>query len=66
MNYGKDSIKQRRKELKSKGRKRLSWLRVTLVHLVVAALIGLMILGVSTVWGVFKGIIATAPDIGNI
>lgn len=66
MNYGKKGVRSKQKALHATSQKWSRKIGFTLVQLILIALIGLGIIGASAGIGVFKGIIATAPDIGNI
>lgn len=66
MNYGKRGVRKKQKALNAKGGKWGKKLGFTFVQVFLLFLISAAVLGVSTGIGVFKGILATAPDIGNI
>lgn len=66
MNYGKQGVNRKRKALNSKSVKWGKKLGITIVELLLVAFIAVVIIGASAGIGVFKGIIATAPDISNI
>lgn len=66
MNYGKKGVRSKQKELHATSQKWSRKIGFTLVQIILISLIGLGIIGASAGIGVFKGIIATAPDIGNI
>ena len=66
MNYGKKGVRNRQKALNATSQKWSRKIGFTFVQIFLVALIGVGIIGVSAGIGVFKGIIATAPDIGNI
>ena len=66
MNYGKQGVKNKRRALNSKSVKWGKKLGITIVELLLIAFIAVVIIGASAGIGVFKGIIATAPDISNI
>lgn len=66
MNYGKQGVKRKRKALNSKSVKWSKKLGITIVELLLVAFIAVVIIGASAGIGIFKGIIATAPDISNI
>lgn len=66
MNYGKRGVRKKQKALNSKSVKWGKKLGITVVELILIAFIAAVIIGSSAGIGVFKGIIATAPDISNI
>jgi len=66
MNYGKRGVRQKQKALTSRGVKWGRKLGVTLLEVILVFVIGIGIIGVSAGIGVFKGILATAPDVSNI
>ena len=66
MNYGKQGVKNKRRALNSKSVKWGKKLGITIVELLLIAFIAVVIIGASAGIGMFKGIIATAPDISNI
>lgn len=63
MNYGKKGVRAKQKALNSKSGKWGRKLALTLVSLVLIAIVGVGICGVSAGIGVFKGILATTPQI---
>jgi len=66
MNYGKRSVRKKQKALNAKGGKWGRKLGFTFVQIFLLFLISAAVIGASAGIGVFKGILATAPDIGNI
>lgn len=66
MNYGKKGVRKRQQALHSKSTKWARKIGFTFIQLCLIALIGVGIIGVSAGIGIFKGVLATAPDIGNI
>ncbi len=66
MNYSKRGVRKKQKALNAKGSKWGRKLGFTFVQVFLLFMISAAILGVSAGIGVFKGILATAPDIGNI
>lgn len=66
MNYSKRGVRKKQKALNAKGGKWGRKLGFTFVQVFLLFMISAAILGVSAGIGVFKGILATAPDIGNI
>jgi penicillin-binding protein 1A len=66
MNYGKRGIVKQARALNSGTNKWGKKLSLFGFYFVLAAIIGLVVIGSSAGIGAFKGIIDTAPDIGNI
>ncbi len=66
MNYGKKGVRKKQQALHSTGKKWSRKIAFTFVQVFLIAMIGLAIIGVSAGIGAFRGILATAPDIGNI
>lgn len=66
MNYSKRGVRKKQKALNAKGGKWGKKLGFTFVQIFLLFLISIAVVGVSAGIGVFKGILATAPDIGNI
>ncbi len=66
MNYSKKGIRARQKALNSISGKWGRKIGFTLFQLLLLACIGVAIIGISAGIGTFRGVIATAPDIGNI
>lgn len=66
MNYGKKSVRKKQQALNSTSKKWGKKIGFTFVQIFLIALIGVAIIGTSAGIGIFKGILATAPDIGNI
>ena len=66
MNYGKRGVRKKQKALNAKGGKWGKKLGFTFGQVFLLFLISAAVLGASAGIGVFKGILATAPDIGNI
>ncbi|MDE5932041.1 MAG: penicillin-binding protein, partial [Lachnospiraceae bacterium] len=66
MNYSKRGVRKKQKALNAKGGKWGKKLGFTFVQVFLLFLISIAVLGASAGIGVFKGILATAPDIGNI
>lgn len=66
MNYGKKGVHDKQKTLHSKSAKWGRKLVLTFFNVVLIAVVAFGILGLSVGFGVFRGIIDTAPDIGNI
>ena len=66
MNYGKKGIIERQKQLNSHKERWSHKLTLCLVELILIAILAVGIIGVSAGIGVFRGILASAPDITNI
>ena len=66
MNYSKRGVRKKQKALNAKGGKWGKKLGFTFVQVFLLFLISVAVIGASAGIGVFKGILATAPDIGNI
>lgn len=66
MNYGKAGIRRRQEQLNARGPKWARKLLLLLVELVLVAIIAIGVIGAAAGIGVFKGILASAPDITNI
>ena len=63
MNYGKRGVRAKQRALNSKSKKWGRKLGVSLVKLSLAAMIGIVICGISAGLGAFKGILASTPQI---
>ena len=66
MNYGKKGVRDKQKALHSKSAKWGRKLVLTLVNVVLIAILSSAVFAASIVFGLFRGIIDTAPEIGNI
>ena len=66
MNYGKRGVRKKQKALNAKGVKWGKKLGFTFVQVVLLSLISVAIIGTCAGIGVFKGILASAPDIINL
>ncbi|MBQ2706530.1 MAG: transglycosylase domain-containing protein [Agathobacter sp.] len=66
MNYNKSSTKKRMKKVDSKEAKMKSKLSLTTVKILLAALGIVLIIGLSAVIGIARGIIDSAPDISEV
>lgn len=66
MNYGKKGVRKKQQALHSTSKKWGKKLGFTFIQIFLLALIGVAIIGTCAGIGIFKGILATAPDIGNI
>lgn len=63
MNYGKSGVRAKQRALNSKSKKWGRKFGVSLVKLSLAAMIGLVICGISAGIGIFKGILASTPQV---
>ncbi len=66
MNYGKEGVKRQAKELRDGSGRWGKKFALLIMKIILFAVIGLGIVGICAGIGVFKGIIDSAPDIGNI
>lgn len=66
MNYGKKGVRKKQQALHSKSTKWARKIGFTFIQLCLIAIIAVGIVGASAGIGIFRGVIATAPDIGNI
>ena len=66
MNYGKRGVRRRQQALHATPKKWARKIGFTFVQLCLIAVIGVGIIGLSAGIGIFRGVLATAPDIGNI
>lgn len=66
MNYGKRSVRKKQKALNAKSVKWGKKLGFTFVQVFLFFIIGVSVIGACAGIGVFRGILATAPDISNI
>ena len=66
MNYGKRGVRKKQQTLNALGKKWSRKIAFTFVQVFLVAIIGAAIIGTSAGIGAFKGVLATAPDIGNI
>lgn len=66
MNYSKKGVRKKQQAFHSTGKKWSRKIVFIFVQVFLIAMIGLAIIGVSAGIGAFRGILATAPDIGNI
>ena len=66
MNFSTNGIKQKQKELNSVPAKLYKKLTLWMLRAVIALIIAVALIGMAGGIGVFKGIIDTSPDIGNI
>ncbi|MDE5866029.1 MAG: transglycosylase domain-containing protein, partial [Lachnospiraceae bacterium] len=66
MNYGKKSVRKKQKSLNAKSVKWGKKLGFTFVQVFLVFLVSISVIGACAGIGVFRGILATAPDISNI
>ncbi len=66
MNYGKKGVRRRQQTLHAKSTKWARKFGFLFVQLCLIALIGIGVICLSAGIGMFRGVLATAPDIGNI
>ncbi len=66
MNYGKKGVRRKQQALHSTSKKWARKIGFAFVQLCLIAIIGIGIIGMSAGIGIFKSVLATAPDIGNI
>ena len=66
MNYGKKGVRKKQQALHATSTKWARKIGFAFIQLCLVAIIGVGIIGSSAGIGIFKGVLATAPDIGNI
>ena len=66
MNYGKKGIKAKQQAVTNKGGKWGRKFALIILQLCIVCVLVVGIIGASAAFGIFKGIIATSPDISNI
>ena len=66
MNYGKEGIKKRQREINAKGPKWVKKFLLLLLEIIFVLVLAVGVIGGAAAIGVFKGIISTAPDISKI
>ncbi len=66
MNYGKKGIKAKQQAVTGKGGKWGRKFALIILQLCIVCVLVVGIIGASAAFGIFKGIIATSPDISNI
>ena len=66
MNYGKKGVRKKQQALHATSQKWIRKLGYTLAQVILVCAVGAGIIGLSAGIGLFKGVLATAPDIGNI
>ncbi len=66
MNYSKKGVRRKQHALHSTGKKWSRKIAFTFVQVFLVAMVGVAIIGLSAGIGAFRGVLASAPDIGNI
>ena len=66
MKYGKKAVRKKQRELNSRSTKWAKKIVITILQVILCMILIVSIIGVSAGIGVFKGVIATAPDISSI
>ena len=66
MNYSKKSVRKKQQALHSTSKKWSRKIAFTFVQVFLIGMVGMAIIGVSAGIGAFRGILASAPEIGNI
>ncbi len=66
MNYGKKGVRKKQQALHAKSTKWAKKIGFTFIQVCLIAMVGVGIIGLSAGIGMFRGVLATAPDIGNI
>lgn len=66
MNYGKKGVRKRQQTLHSKSTRWGKKIGFTFIQLCLLAIIAAGIIGISAGIGIFKGVLASAPDMSNI
>lgn len=66
MNYGKRGVRKRQQALHATSKKWTRKFGFALVQVCLICIIGIGVIGLSAGIGIFRGVLATAPDIGNI
>jgi len=66
MNFSKKGIENKQHYIKSTSRRLISKIRITIFHLSVVIIVGLVIIGAYGAYGYVKGLIDSAPDISQI
>lgn len=66
MNYGKKGVRKKQQALHSKATRWAKKIGFAFIQVCLIAIIGVGIIGLSAGVGMFKGVLATAPDISNI
>lgn len=65
MNYGKNGVKNKQHELTSKAIKMKKTASISFFKILLVAIVALVVLVCAVVFGLFKGIISSAPDISS-
>lgn len=66
MKYGKKAVRKKQRELNSRSTKWGKKIAITILQVILAMVLIVGIIGASGAIGIFKGVIATAPDISDI
>ena len=66
MVFNRKNIVRRKSELRARGEKRFSRLKILILLLLVIVITGTGIIGVSAGYGTYRGILEVSPDIGSI
>ena len=66
MNYGKKGVRGKQRALHSKSEKWGKKFALTFFNVMLAGIVAVGVLGASGGFGVFRGMIDTAPEIGKI
>ena len=66
MKYGKKAVRKKQRELNARSSKWGRKIAITILQVVLTMVLFVGIIGVSAAIGVFKGVIATAPDMSDI
>ncbi|MCR4588411.1 MAG: transglycosylase domain-containing protein [Lachnospiraceae bacterium] len=66
LNYGKRGVREKQKELNARGVKWTRKFEVSALQLFLVAILSICVIGLCAGIGVFRGVIATSPDISHI
>ncbi|MCR5033203.1 MAG: transglycosylase domain-containing protein [Lachnospiraceae bacterium] len=66
LNYGKRGVREKQKELNARGVKWTRKFEVSALQLFLIAILSVIVIGICAGIGVFRGVIATSPDISHI
>ena len=66
MNYGKKGVRRKQQALHATSKKWFRKVGFIFVEVFLLSIVGVGIIGLSAGIGIFRGVLATAPDIGNI
>lgn len=66
MKYGKKAVRKKQRELNSRSTKWGRKIAITIVQVILSMILIVGIIGASAAIGIFKGVIATAPDMSDI